>query len=47
LRQFALRQGDVELVGDAAVEALLNEVDVFLRHLDVLAQNRELHLQCA
>jgi hypothetical protein len=47
LRQFALRQRDVQLVGDAAIVALLDEVDVFLRHLDILAQHRELHLQRA
>ena len=47
LRQFAPRQGDVELVGDAAIVALLDEVDIFLRHLDVLAQHHELHLQRA
>ena len=47
LRQFAPRQGDVELVGDTAIVALLDEVEIFLRHLDVLAQDRELHLQRA
>ena len=37
LRQLALGQGHVQLVGDAATEALLDEIDVFLRHLDILA----------
>ncbi len=47
LRELALRQRNVEFVGDATAIALLNEVDVFLRNFDVFAQHRKLHLQCA
>ena len=46
-RQFAPRQRHVELVGDAAIEALLDEIHVLLGDLDVLAHHRELHLQRA
>lgn len=47
LRDFALGQRNVELVGDAAAVALLHEVDIFARHLDILAQHGKLHLQRA
>ena len=47
LPEFALRQCDVQLIGDAAIEALLHEIDVMLSDLDALAQDRELHLQGA
>src|SRR5208282_2622743 len=45
LRQFTLGQCHVQLIGDAAAEALPDEIDVLLRHHDILAQYHELHLQ--
>ena len=42
-----MRQRNVQLVGDAAAEPLLHEVDILLHNLDFFSKHGEPHLQSA